>query len=139
MTTNHPALAELAAIVGRRHLLTKPAKTAPYRKGFRYGEGDVLAVVQPGSLYELWQTAQTCVAHDLIIIMQASNTGLTGGSVPYGDYDRPVVLISARRLKGIRLIENGKQAIALPGATLYELEDELTAIGREPHIVIGSS
>ena len=139
MTTNHPALAELAAIVGRRHLLTKPAKTAPYRKGFRYGEGDVLAVVQPGSLYELWQTAQTCVAHDLIIIMQASNTGLTGGSVPYGDYDRPVVLISARRLKGIRLIEDGAQAIALPGATLYELEDELTAIGREPHSVIGSS
>ena len=139
MTTNHPAIAELAAIVGRRHLLTKPAKTAPYRKGFRYGEGDVLAVVQPGSLYELWQTAQTCVAHDLIIIMQASNTGLTGGSVPYGDYDRPVVLISARRLKGIRLIEDGAQAIALPGATLYELEDELTAIGREPHSVIGSS
>ena len=139
MTTNHPAIAELAAIVGRRHLLTTPAKTAPYRKGFRYGEGDVLAVVQPGSLYELWQTAQTCVAHDLIIIMQASNTGLTGGSVPYGDYDRPVVLISARRLKGIRLIEDGAQAIALPGATLYELEDELTAIGREPHSVIGSS
>ena len=138
-TANHPALADFRTIVGKRHTITDPAKTVPYRKGIRYGEGDVLAVVQPQTLYQLWQIAETCVAHDLIIIMQASNTGLTGGSSPYGDYDRPVVLVSTRRLKGIRLIENGEQAIALPGATLYELEDALAAIGREPHSVIGSS
>lgn len=135
----HPVLTEIATIVGNRHLLTDPAKTLTYRKGFRYGEGDVLAVVRPGSLVELWKTAQTCVAHDIIMIMQATNTGLTGGSTPYGSYDRPVILISVSRLKGIRLIDEGKQAIALPGATLFELEDELTAIGREPHSVIGSS
>lgn len=96
-TANHPALADFRTIVGKRHTITDPAKTVPYRKGIRYGEGDVLAVVQPQTLYQLWQIAETCVAHDLIIIMQASNTGLTGGSVPYGDYDRPVVLIKIGR------------------------------------------
>ena len=90
-TTHPPALAALRAITGKRHTITDPAKTVPYRKGIRYGEGDVLAVVQPQTLYQLWQIAETCVAHDLIIIMQASNTGLTGGSsAPSSSFPRAV-------------------------------------------------
>ncbi len=50
-TTYHPALAALRAITGKRHTITDPAKTVPYRKGIRYGEGDVLAVVQPQTLH----------------------------------------------------------------------------------------
>lgn len=38
---------ELSRTVGHSHLLTDPAKTARYRKGFRSGEGDALAVVFP--------------------------------------------------------------------------------------------
>ena len=36
---------------------------------------------------------------DIIIIMQAANTGLTGGSTPFGDdYDRPILIINTRRI-----------------------------------------
>lgn len=47
MTTidNKDFLNELARLVGSSHLLTDPAKTARYRKGFRSGQGDALAVV----------------------------------------------------------------------------------------------
>lgn len=38
-THNNAFLAELARLVGSSHLLTDPAKTQRYRKGFRSGQG----------------------------------------------------------------------------------------------------
>jgi D-lactate dehydrogenase len=72
--------------------------------------------------------------------MQAANTGLTGGSTPDGsDYDRDVVIVSTLRMAKIRLIGDGRQVICLSGATLFQLENALKPLGREPHSVIGSS
>ncbi len=132
-------LNELGNIVGKKHLITDKKKKIPYCKGYRFGEGEALAVVIPGNLVELWKIAQCCVKHDVIMIVQASNTGLTGGSTPYGDYDRDVIIISTVRLNDIQLIDNNQQVVAFPGSRLYELEDELAKCGREPHSVIGSS
>lgn len=137
---NSGFIAELTRLVGASHLLTDPAKTARYRKGFRSGQGDALAVVFPGSLLELWRVLQACVNADKIILMQAANTGLTEGSTPNGnDYDRQIVIISTLRLDKLQLIDNGEQVLAFPGTTLYTLEKALKPLGREPHSVIGSS
>ncbi|NNH26910.1 D-lactate dehydrogenase [Acinetobacter terrestris] len=131
---------KLINIVGKQHVLTDANDTRLYRQGRRYGSGQVLAVVVPGSLVEQWQVLQIAVQADCIVIMQAANTGLTGGSTPFGDdYDRPVILINTRRLTGIQVINDAKQVICLPGATLDKLEKELAPFNREPHSVIGSS
>jgi D-lactate dehydrogenase len=131
---------KLIEIVGKQHVLTQESETRLYRQGRRYGAGQVLAVVVPGTLLEQWQVLQAAVDADCIVIMQAANTGLTGGSTPFGDnYDRPVVLMSTRRLAGIQIIRDGQQVICLPGATLDRLEKELAPFNREPHSVIGSS
>lgn len=133
-------LAELRAIVGASQVLTEAAATRRYRKGFRCGEGPALAVVRPGSLVEMWRVLNACAQADKIIILQAANTGLTGGSTPDGeDYDRDIVIISTLRLARIHLIRDGAQVVCLPGATLYQLEKALKPKGREPHSVIGSS
>src|SRR5215831_1063425 len=133
-------LAELRAIVGRHHVLTGPGRTRRYRKGFRFGTGPAMAVVRPGNLVEQWRVLKACAAANKIIIMQAANTGLTGGSTPNGsDYDREVVIVSTLRLAKIRLINEGRQVICHPGATLFQLENALRPLGREPHSVIGSS
>lgn len=133
-------LADLRRLVGPANLLTDAEQTARYRKGFRSGEGEALAVVFPGSLLELWRVLQSLVSADAVILMQAANTGLTEGSTPNGnDYDRPVVIISTRRLDKLQLIDGGKQILAFPGSTLYQLEKTLKPLGREPHSVIGSS
>lgn len=130
----------LINIVGKQHVLTDANDTRLYRQGRRYGSGHVLAVVVPGTLLEQWQVLKTAVDADCIVIMQAANTGLTGGSTPFGDdYDRPVILMSTRRLAGIQVINEGKQVICLPGATLDKLEKDLAQFNREPHSVIGSS
>ncbi len=131
---------KLAHIVGRSNLITEPRKTERYRTGFRSGQGNALAVVFPATLLQQWRVLEACVAADVIILMQAANTGLTGGSTPDGnDYDRPVVIINTLRIDGIQLIDGGKQIIAFPGSTLHQLEKLLKPLGREPHSVIGSS
>lgn len=137
----HNALiSEFKALVGAAYTLTDAAKIQPYSKGFRFGEGEALAVVRPGSLLQVWQVLQACVKADVAVIMQAANTGLTGGSTPNGnDYDRPIVIINTMRIDQIQLIDNARQIIGLAGSTLFGLEDVLAPYGREPHSVIGSS
>ncbi|WP_185269083.1 D-lactate dehydrogenase [Halopseudomonas xiamenensis] len=133
-------LAQLQDVVGNAHVLTGEQSTRRFRKGHRTGEGRVLAVVRPGTLLEQWQVMQAAVAAGCIVIMQAANTGLTGGSTPDGDdYDRDIVLVSTLRISGVQLINDGQQVVCLPGATLDRLEQALAPLGREPHSVIGSS
>ena len=140
MTNSQEMLRQLAGIVGDKQVLTHADDKAWYTKGFRVGRGEALAVVLPQNLLQLWQSLQVCVAQDAIILMQASNTGVTGGSTPDGnDYDREVVIISTRQLKGVQVIDQARQIIAFPGTTLTELEHTLQPLGREPHSVIGSS
>ncbi|MCD0502466.1 D-lactate dehydrogenase [Bordetella petrii] len=137
---NPALLATLRGIVGAAHVLTGDRDTRRFRKGHRTGAGKVLAVVRPGTLLEQWRAMQAAVEAGCIVIMQAANTGLTGGSTPDGDdYDRQVVLISTLRLQGVQVINNGAQVVCLPGATLDRLEQTLAPLGREPHSVIGSS
>jgi len=132
-------LAQLRNTVGVRHVLTGERRTERFRKGFRSGIGEALCVVRPGSLLEMWNALKFIVSANKIVIMQAANTGLTEGSTPKGTYDRGVVLINTKRIDSIHLVEGGRQAISLAGATLFDLEKLLLPINRQPHSVIGSS
>ncbi|MDP5307273.1 D-lactate dehydrogenase [Paracoccus spongiarum] len=138
--TRAALLDQLRGIVGRRNVLATARSQRPFTRGFRYGGGPVAAVVRPGSLLEMWRVLNLAVAGGRAVILQAANTGLTGGSTPWGDdYDREIVLINVMRLAGIHLLQDGAQVVCLPGATLDSLEKRLRPLGREPHSVIGSS
>jgi D-lactate dehydrogenase len=133
-------LQDFKKILGEKYILTSESSKYAHRKGYRYGIGEVFAVVKPGNLLESWKVLEHCVDAGFIVIMQAANTGLTGGSTPYGaNYDRPIVIINTMRIDDIHFIDEGKQIIALPGSTLFDLENKLAPIGREPHSVIGST
>lgn len=129
----------LSSVLEKKYIITDPSKSLRYRKGYRSGRGDALAVVKPGTLTELWHVLEIAHEHGVIIIMQASNTSLTEGSVPAGGYDREVLVVSGARIKGLQLINQGTQVLAFPGTTLYKLENALKPLNREPHSVIGSS
>lgn len=139
-TNQQNLIAKMKQIVGEKYLLTDPNDTLSYRQGFRFGKGKALAVAIPGSLLEQWKILKACVEADVIVIAQAANTGLTGGSTPDGDdYDRDIVIVSTMRLDQIQLINQAKQVVCLPGSTLFKLEGELAKHDREVHSVIGSS
>ena len=131
---------DLKAITGDKYILTAEWSKQPYCKGWRYGAGEAFAVAKPGKLLEIWKILEICVNENIIVIMQAANTGLTGGSTPNGnDYDRPILIISTMRIDNIHIINEGKQIIGFSGSTLFGLENKLMPYGREPHSVIGSS
>ena len=133
-------LTDLSAVVGATNVLTKPSQQQSYTQGAIASITDaVAAVVIPDSLVALWRVINLCAAADVIIIAQAANTGLTGGSTPYGEYDRAVVVISMQRLGGVHLLNDAAELVALPAASLQQLESQLAPLGREPHSVLGSS
>ena len=133
-------ISDLKSVTGDKYILTAQWSKEHYCNGWRYGSGEALAVAKPATLLEIWKILQLCVSADVIVIMQAANTGLTGGSTPDGDdYDRPIVIINTMRVNSIQIINEGKQIIGFSGSTLFGLEDKLAPYGREPHSVIGSS
>ncbi|WHS49579.1 D-lactate dehydrogenase [Rothia sp. SD9660Na] len=134
------ALDAFKDIVGAEHVLTAEHATAPFSKGYRFGGGPLFAVLRPTTLVQMWKALQVCVDHNFMVIPQASNTGLTGGSGPgFQDYDRPIVLISTHLINQVHLINDAREAISLAGATLTHLTEELAPHNREPHSVIGST
>lgn len=87
-TTQASLLADLADAVGATHVLTKPSQQQPYVQGGIDAITDAtVAVVTPSSLVALWRVINICAVADIIIIAQAANTSLTGGSTPNGEYD----------------------------------------------------
>ncbi|MEO1285989.1 MAG: D-lactate dehydrogenase, partial [Pseudomonadota bacterium] len=137
--TNEPLISQFRQIVGTKHVLAGQKATERFRKGFRSGEGSALCVVRPGTLLEYWNVLQACVDADKIIIMQAANTGLTEGSTPKETYGREVVLVNSMRIDGLQTLQEGRQVLSFPGATLFSLEKLLRPLKRTPHSVIGSS
>ncbi|EPJ43863.1 MAG: D-lactate dehydrogenase [Osedax symbiont Rs2] len=137
---NRHTITALKNAAGSKQVLTASSDTLHYRQGFRSGGGDAIAVVFPSDLVTLWRVLQVCISADVIIIMQAANTGLTEGSTPSGNnYDRPVVIIQTLKMNQFLLLDDARQVVSFPGTTLFQLEDALKPLGREPHSVIGSS
>ena len=130
----------LRSVCGNNNVITQNWRKYSYTNGWRFGKGDALAVVKPVNLTEIWNTLKVCVENNIIVIMQAANTGLTGGSTPNKkNYDRPIIIINTIRIKDIHVIKNGHQVIALGGSSLFDLENIIKPLGREPHSVIGST
>ena len=139
-SNNKTLIKDLKTIVGSAYVLVNDIHKSPYCEGYRFGKGHAIAVVRPKNLVQLWQSLKACVKHQACIIMQAANTGLTGGSTPDGDhYDRSIFVINTMRIDDIHVLNQGKQIIGFAGSTLFQLEKKLSRYGREPHSVIGSS
>ena len=130
----------LAATVPTTRVIRDPHHIKRFTTGIRFGSGSALAVFEPASLLDFWQILKACVAADCIVICQAANTGVTGGSTPDGeDYDREIVIISTLKLDTCIPLCDAQQALVFAGGTLYRLEEMLAPFGKNPHSVIGSS
>ncbi|MDO5768423.1 MAG: D-lactate dehydrogenase [Psychrobacter sp.] len=134
-------LEALINCVGKSRVLTLPSQQQAYVVGIVSSshKPQVSAVVVPDKLLTMWHVLTICASFDAIIIAQAANTSLTGGSTPFGEYDRPVVVLSMQDLGGVHLIDDAQELVALPAASLQQLEALLAPLGREPHSVLGSS
>ena len=55
---------DLKNIVGNKYVYTSKLNKEPFSKGWRYGNGEALAVIKPGTLVEMWHVIEVCV-HDV--------------------------------------------------------------------------
>ena len=60
---------ELEKIVNSKSVLKTKWSMESYVKGWRYGEGEAIAVVKPSTLLQIWKILQVCVDRNVIVIM----------------------------------------------------------------------
>ena len=110
---------DLAAIVGRDHVLEDPDITASFARDWtgRF-VGEALLVVRPGSTDEVAGTLRACAAAGVPVVPQGGNTGLVGGSVPRAE---PMVVLSTTRLTARGAVDPGASQVTLgAGVTIAE-------------------
>lgn len=135
---------KLARIVGKANVIDgrdDTTATLPFLKGARLGQGHALAIVTPERLQDVVDVVEAAVAAGCVVLPQGQNTGLTGGSVPHTSGERPVVVVSMKKLNRIFPIDGGKRVVCLAGVGLAELQQFLAQYfpDRESHSQLGST
>ena len=135
----------LRRIVGNKDFLDgreQTTETVGYLKGARLGRGSALAIVRPTKLRQVQEIVQETVDAGCVVLVQGSNTGLTGGSVPREQTDgRPTVVISMKHFDTVFPIDGGERVVCLAGVGLASLKHFVheNFPDRESHSILGST
>jgi D-lactate dehydrogenase len=135
----------LKRIVGNKNFLNgreETTETAAYLKGARMGKGSALAIVRPKKLRQIQEIVQETVDAGCAVLVQGSNTGLTGGSTPREQSDgRPTVVISMKHFDTAFPIDDGEKVVCLAGVGLASLKHFVNDNfpDRESHSILGST
>ena len=126
MTTDAMLLRELTAIVGERHVLTRPGTLLAYESDALpgYHQRPRLAVF-PGTRDELLAVLRVFAGHRLPFVTRGAGTGLSGGALA-----DDVVLLGVQRLKRILEIDpEARTATVEPGVVNATLTRAAAAFG----------
>ena len=126
-TPHAAALAEIAAIVGPRGLLTGPEDTAAYVEDWRrLYRGATLGVARPANTADLAAVMRVCHAAGVAVVPQGGNTSMVGGATPSADGQQ--LIISLSRMQAIRAVDPVDLTLTLEaGATLRAAQDAAAA------------
>jgi FAD/FMN-containing dehydrogenase len=121
---------QLADIVGAANVLTAPDDTRPYFTDWRRQYSAAAAcVVRPAATAEVGRVVKLCVEHDVAIVPQGGNTGLSGGSVPTGR--RREIVLALGRMSRIRSIDRLNDTITVEaGCVLANVQRAADEAGR---------
>ena len=130
-------IAELAAIVGEKHVLTGE-DMAPHLREWRHlFHGKASCVVRPGSTAEVSAIMKLSDRLGVPVVPQGGNTGLVGGQIPVAE-GREIIL-SLTRMNALRAIDPiGQTMIVEAGMTLQRAQEAAEAVGRLFPLSLGS-
>lgn len=116
---------ELAAIVGRAHVLTDPDVVAGHVVDWTgHWVGSTCAVVRPADTAETSAVLAACHRAGVAVVPQGGNTGLVGGSVPM----RGELVLSTARLDEIERVDPiGRTIAAGAGVTVARAQQAARA------------
>ncbi len=110
-------------LLGERGLTCDPELLDPWLSDWRERyRGAALAMAQPASTAEVSQLVRLCAQHQVPIVPQGGNSGMSGGATP--DSTGTAVLLSLRRMNTIRSIDSqARQAVCDAGVVLQTLHE----------------
>lgn len=127
-----------SALIGNRNVLTEATDTAGYYQDWRgryRSEGE--AVLLPASTEEVSAILRLCAGHDVAVVPQAGNTGLTGGAVVPGG--RKAVILNVSRMNRIRDVDPlNNSLVAEAGCILANVREIAEAHDRLFPMLLGS-
>src|SRR3989441_10358871 len=117
-------------IVGAANVLTDPQDTRAYFTDWRRQySGSAECVVRPGSTAEVARVVALCAGHELAIVPQGGNTGLSGGSVPTGK--RREIVLALGRMNRVRGLDRLNDTITVEaGCVLANVQRAADEAGR---------
>jgi len=120
----------LADIVGAANVLTAPDDTRPYFTDWRRQySASAECVVRPAGTVEVARIVKLCAEHDVAIVPQGGNTGLSGGSVPTGR--RREIVLALARMNRIRELDRLNDTITVEaGCVLANVQRAAYEAGR---------
>ena len=111
-------------------LIAAPADIAPFLTDWRKRYvGKAIAVAQPDSTEDVAAIVRWCAAHQVPVVPQGGNTGLSGGATPDGSGRALVLsLVRMRRVRAVDAINNSITVEA--GCVLAEVQQTAAQAGR---------
>ncbi len=117
----------LAAVVGARYLLTRPADTACYETDASIARplGEALAVALPASTAEVAALVRLARAHGVPVVTRGAGSGLAGGATP----SPGALVLGLNRMERIRIDREQQVAHVEAGVVTAELQRAAEAVG----------
>lgn len=144
MTPLNPSLflEAVAELVGASRVLTDEHDAAPYQQDWRARyRGCALAVVFPADTEQVASVVRLCATHQVAVVPQGGNTGLTGGAVAgVTDGDaRPAILLNLSRLNRIRAVDPANHSMTVDaGCILAHVREAAAEVGLQFPLLLGS-
>ncbi len=137
MPDTHAFLTEAGALLGPRGLTCDADLVTPWLTDWRGRyTGAALALASPASTEEVAALVRLCAAHDVPIVPQGGNSGMSGGATP--DSSGRALLLSLRRMNAVRSFDQAAQTITCDaGVILQALHETVGAKGLRFPLTLG--
>ena len=125
------AVALLRSAIGTDAVLTDPDLLSGYTTDWtgRYS-GDCLAVVRPRSTEDVARILAVCDGTQTPVVPQGGNTGLVGGSIPFGRSQPLPVVLSTKRLGDVGPVDRASWQVTVgAGVTLESVQSIARSAG----------
>lgn len=137
MTDRTAFLDEARALLGPRGLTCEPEDMAPWLTDWRGRyTGDALGLASPASTEEVAGLIRLCARHQVAVVPQGGNSGMSGGATP--DEDGSQLLLSLRRMNRLGEVDReARRATAQAGVILQTLHEAAEAAGLRFPLTLG--
>jgi len=137
MTHHTSFLAAVADLLGPRGFTTDPELVDPWLTDWRGRfTGKAIGVASPSSTQEVSALVALCSAHEVPIVPQGGNSGMSGGATP--DTTGNSLILSLRRMNEFRAFDVGARQITCDaGVILQTLHERVAEHGLRFPLTLG--